>query len=156
MNVLERITMKLLTVLLAAVLFFTSAQLWASGSDSSSSEPDPVPSKVTRLVESEQYAKAVVELKAFVRKEKKNADAWNWLGYSQRKSGDLDGSLKSYKKALKIDRKHLGANEYLGELYIMRGEMGKAKKQLKKLGKYCGDCEEYKDLQLAIKSNSGS
>ncbi|MGI9316054.1 MAG: tetratricopeptide repeat protein [bacterium] len=125
---------------------------FADGGGGSSKTPDPVPAEITQLVENEQYDEAEKALKEFVRTEKKNADAWNWLGYSQRSIGDLEGSLKSYKRALKVDRKHLGANEYLGELYIMRGEMDKAKKQLKKLAKYCGDCEQHEKLAEVIKN----
>ena len=55
---------------------------------------------------------------------------------------------------LRLDRRHLGANEYLGELYVMMGKMKKAKKQLKKLAKYCGDCDEHRKLAEVI-SNSG-
>ncbi|MGB5707914.1 MAG: tetratricopeptide repeat protein [Arenicellales bacterium] len=122
------------------------------GGGGSTKQPDPIPAKITSLIESEQYDRAEKELKAFVKKEKKNADAWNWLGYSQRNIGDLDGSLASYKTALRIDRKHLGANEYLGELYIMLGDIKKAKQQLKKLAKYCGDCEQHKELAEVIKN----
>ena len=121
--------------------------------DGGSSGPDPVPSKIVRLVESEQYDRAIPELEEFVMKNKKSADGWNWLGYSQRSTGDLDGALKSYKKALRLDRKHLGANEYLGELYVMRGEMDEAQKQLKKLAKYCGDCEEHQKLAEVIRNS---
>jgi tetratricopeptide (TPR) repeat protein len=143
--------MKKMATIIVAVFLSLTGPLWADGGDSS--EPDPVPAKITRLIESEQYDLAMAELKVFVGKEKKNANAWNWLGYSQRTLGDLDASLKSYKKALRLDRKHLGANEYLGELYIMRGEMKKAKKQLKKLGKYCGDCDQFKKLEEVIKNS---
>ncbi|MEJ2176803.1 MAG: tetratricopeptide repeat protein [Gammaproteobacteria bacterium] len=125
---------------------------FADGGGGSSEPPEPMPAEITQLIDTEQYDKAEKELKQFVKKEKKNADAWNWLGYSQRSNGDLKGSLKSYKTALRLDRKHLGANEYLGELYIMLGEMKKAKKQLKKLAKYCGDCEQHQKLAEVIKN----
>ena len=132
---------------------FLSASVFADGGGNSNDDYkhlEPLPAKIERLIESEQYARAEEELKIYVKKEKKNPDAWNWLGYSQRLNGDLDSSLKSYKKALRLDKKHLGANEYLGELYVMRGEMKKARKQLKKLAKLCGECEQYQKLSEAI------
>ena len=128
----------------------------SASSSSSGYTPEPVPDRIVRLVESEQYSKAVEALQEFIKTEKKNPDAWNWLGFSQRKSGDLGNSLKSYKKALKLDKKHLGANEYLGELYLMQGNVKKAKKQLKRLAKYCGDCEQYKLLKKSIKAYKNS
>jgi Flp pilus assembly protein TadD len=137
-------------VFLVFGIIFSLHPVYADGGGGSSKPPEPVPAEITQLIDTEQYDKAEKELKLFVRKEKKNADAWNWLGYSQRSIGDLEGSLKSYKTALRLDRKHLGANEYLGELYIMLGEMKKAKKQLKKLAKYCGDCEQHQKLAEVI------
>ena len=134
----------------AILLSMMAATAWADGE---AGGPEPVPSKIVRLVESEQYDRAIPQLEQFVRVNKKSADGWNWLGYSQRSTGDLDGALKSYKKALRLDRKHLGANEYLGELYVMRGQMKKANKQLKKLAKYCGDCEQHQKLAEVIRNS---
>jgi len=120
------------------------------GSVESYKHVEPLPAHIESLITSERYADAESELKKFVKKEKQNPDAWNWLGFSQRLNGDLDGSLKSYKKALRLDGEHLGAHEYLGELYLMRGQPKKAKKQLKKLKSLCGECEQYKKLSEAI------
>ena len=122
----------------------------AAADGGSSDGPNPVPSKITRLIESEQYDRAIKELTYFLRRERKSADGWNWLGYSQRSVGDFEGALKSYTKALKIDRQHLGANEYLGELYVMQGDMDSAREQLVKLEDYCGDCDEYRKLAEVI------
>ena len=57
-----------------------------------------------------------------------------------------------YLKALRIQPNHLGANEYLGELYVMTGQMSKAKARLAAIAKICGNtsCEEYGDLYRAI------
>jgi hypothetical protein len=57
-----------------------------------------------------------------------------------------------YLKALKLKPGHLGANEYLGELYVLTGHMDKAKARLAAIAKICGNtnCEEYKDLDKAI------
>ncbi len=149
------------TGILMLILSLVSNPGWAAGgggsgnSSSGSGGPAPVPEEIPRLIENEEYDRAIIELRSFVRKEKKNADAWNWLGYSLRKTGDFKNSLKSYKKALRIDKKHLGANEYLGELYVMQGDIKNANKQLKKLARYCDDCEQYQDLAQMIK-NKGS
>lgn len=148
---------KKVLILIASFLLSTSqvsADGGGSGGGTTAKDAKPVPAKAIRLVESEQFDRAIEELQAFVADEQNNPDAWNWLGYSQRSTGDLDGSLRSYNKALKLDKRHLGANEYLGELYIMRGDMNKAMKQLKRLEKYCGDCDEYKKLEEVI-ANAG-
>ena len=70
----------------------------------------------------------------------------------KRQTGALEASLKSYKKALRLDRKHLGANEYIGELYLQMDRPKKARKYLKRLARYCDDCEEYRDLKAAVEA----
>ena len=110
-----------------------------------------LPEAISALVENEQFADAVPALKKFIRNERNNADAWNLLGYSQRKVGMLDKSLKSYKKALGLDPQHLGAHEYIGELYLMMNKPKKAKKHLKRLKRYCGECEQTLELAEEIK-----
>jgi len=98
-----------------------------------------------------EWTAAVSELEQANRLQPDNADINNLLGYSSRKLGKLDVSLKYYQKALKITPKHLGANEYLGELYLMMKLPVKAKAQLATLAKICGKtCEEYLDLKKAI------
>ena len=55
---------------------------------------------------------------------------------------------KFYLAALKINPKHAGANEYLGELYLQTKRPEEAKKILEVL-KTC-NCEEYKELKEKI------
>ena len=143
------VNMNIVFTVLMFIVF--SGQLFAAGGGGSSSSATPLPDNIPALVDNGQYDEAITALNNFIGDEKRNADAWNYLGYSQRKIGLLDDSLKSYKKALKLDRKHLGANEYIGDLYLMLDDPKKAKKYLKRLSKYCGDCEQFQDLDQAIK-----
>lgn len=100
-----------------------------------------------------EWAAAISELEQADKLQPDNADVNNLLGHANRKLGKLDVSLKYYQKALKINPKHLGANEYLGELYLMMNQLPKAKTQLATLSKLCGKtCEEYVDLKTAIAS----
>ncbi len=94
---------------------------------------------------------AIKDLKAFIGENLKNADAWNLLGFSYRKAGQLDLSWDAYERALTIDPEHLGANEYLGELYIAQGNMEQAGTQLHKLMILCpSGCEAFDTLKAAI------
>ena len=81
-----------------------------------------------------------------------SADAFNLLGYSLRRDGQMEAAETAYGKALAIDPHHLGANEYLGELYALTGHLDKARAQLKTIAALCGNttCEAYKDLAKAI------
>ena len=85
----------------------------------------------------------------------KKADIYNLLGFSYRKSSnpDLDKSYEAYMTALEHDPKHAGAHEYLGELYMMRGDQENAMNMLDKLENLVGkNAKEYKDLLKAINS----
>jgi tetratricopeptide (TPR) repeat protein len=105
-----------------------------------------------KLIAKSDWAGAIKMLRVIVRQQPKNADALNLLGYSLRQSGDMKEAEAWYLKALKLKPNHLGANEYLGELYAMTGQMAKAKARLATIGKICGNttCEEYRDLAKAI------
>jgi tetratricopeptide (TPR) repeat protein len=146
----EETMMKTFEQMLVLPLVLCVAAPAYSDTDFSSPAAKALPTGIATLVQDEQYDQAITELEKFVKKEKRNADAWNLLGYSQRKTSMLEVSLKSYKKALKLDRKHLGAHEYIGELYLTMADPDKAIYRLKKLKKYCKDCVEYQELAEAI------
>ena len=57
-------------------------------------------------------------------------EAWNMVGYCSRKSGDLKRSFQAYEKCLLIEPEYAQAHEYLGEAYLMSGDVAKAKEQL--------------------------
>jgi len=80
-----------------------------------------------------------------------DADAYNLLGFSHRKLGDVEAALAHYGKALALEPKHRGANEYLGELYLELGQLDKARERLKVLDGACFfGCEEYSELKAKI------
>ena len=99
-----------------------------------------------------QFAEARDMLQQITAAEPKNADAWNLLGFSSRKSGDLKAASKAYAKALKLNPGHLGALEYQGEMFIQMGESEKAKANLEKLKTVCGKCDEMQNLQATLKA----
>ena len=99
----------------------------------------------------QQWSAAIEHLEKASRFDANNADIWNWLGYSQRKSGQLDAAFKSYEKALQLNPRHLGAREYLGEAYLLANNPAAARQQLQELETLCGvQCEQYQDLAKAI------
>ena len=144
------------TYILAAVLSLGLASAaMAAGSKSSSEKPATTSNfeQGVAAVKAENYERAIVLLQKVVAVEPKNADAWNFIGFSHRKLTNFDRALPAYKKALAIDPKHRGANEYLGELYLQIGDLAKAKERLEKLDDICYfGCEEYNDLKAAIEA----
>ena len=97
------------------------------------------------------YLKAYNKFEKAYAKDKKNADILNYLGYTLRKTGDFEKAETYYLKGLELDAKHLGINEYLGELYIQTGRIELAKNRLEVL-KSC-KCEEYEELKELIEGN---
>jgi tetratricopeptide (TPR) repeat protein len=70
------------------------------------------------LIEAEDFVSARGAFENAVRQDPKNPDALNMLAYSQRKSGQLDQSIETYKRALEIRGRFPQAREYLAEAYL--------------------------------------
>ena len=127
------------------------------GGGESSSTPakpeDPQYTAAVKAIKAKDYAKAIPLLEGVTQRDSQNADAYNWLGYAMRKNGNPSAAIPIYEKALAIDPKHKGAHEYIGEAYLMLGDLPKAKQHLKKLDSLCFiTCEEYRDLKRAVEA----
>jgi len=96
------------------------------------------------------YLKAYDKLEKAYAKDKENADILNYLGFTLRKTGNLEKAEIYYLKGLKLDAGHLGINEYLGELYVQTNRINLAKKRLAVL-EGCV-CEEYDELKELIEN----
>ena len=141
---------KYITAFVVSSLLVSGAMAAGSSSSSTQSNTDYY-KKGVKAVESAKYKKAVKMFKKVVADKPKDADAWNYLGFSNRKLKKFDKALKAYNKALAIDPDHRGANEYLGELYLQTDNLPKAKDRLKKLNDICASgCEELDDLKAAV------
>ncbi|MEO8132913.1 MAG: tetratricopeptide repeat protein [Betaproteobacteria bacterium] len=104
-----------------------------------------------KAIEAKDWSGAVNALEKAVRKEPKNADAHNLLGYSYRWLGKMDDSFAHYRTALSLEPMHRGAHEYIGIAYLKAKQPAKAKEHLTQLERICGTkCEEYGDLAKAI------
>ena len=131
-----------------------SAPAYAVDNMSSTDAPDLT--SVRAKIKAKDYAAALAELRDLA-EDVQQADVYNLLGYTLRKTGDVKTSLTYYTKALELQPDHKAAHEYLGELYVETGNMEKAKEQLAVLAKLCpGGCEEREDLQKAISAKSAS
>lgn len=93
-------------------------------------------------------------LKKVVADEPRNADAWNWLGFAQRKQGHLDAAFAAYAKALELDPRHKAAHEYAGEAWLLAKNLPKAEWHLAELNRLCSPipCEELKELKAAVEA----
>ena len=112
---------------------------------------DPAYALAMGLIAKQRYADAVPLLKQVVQRNPQDADGYNELGFTARKLGDRATALDYYRIALELDPHHLGATEYLGELYAETGDLAHARAQLARVAALChGSCEAYTDLQTAI------
>jgi Flp pilus assembly protein TadD len=124
--------------------------------DNMESSDAPDLTSVRAKIKAQDYAAALAELRDLA-EDTQQADVYNLLGFTLRKTGDFKTSLTYYTKALELQPDHKAAREYLGELYVQTGNMEKAKEQLAILTKLCpGGCEEREDLQKAISAKSAS
>jgi Flp pilus assembly protein TadD len=124
--------------------------------DNMSSTDAPDLTSVRAKIKAQDYAAALAELRDLA-EDTQQADVYNLLGFTLRKTGDFKTSLTYYTKALELQPDHKAAREYLGELYVETGNMEKAKEQLAALAKLCpGGCEEREDLQKAISAKAAS
>jgi Flp pilus assembly protein TadD len=107
-----------------------------------------------KAIDAKDWNKALNELNLAAKEDPRNADVQNLLGYSYRKRSnpDLAKAFEHYNEALKLNPKHKGAHEYIGEAYLMDKKPAEAQKHLAQLEVLCGNktCEEYADLAKAI------
>ena len=104
-------------------------------------------------IDASDWTGATDVLQKAVARDGGNADYHNLLAYAIRKgpNPDMDRVFKHYGEALRINPKHRGAHEYIGEAYLMVGNVGKAKEHLAALDKLCFfSCGEFCDLKRAI------
>ena len=94
------------------------------------------------------YEKAIARLLEANSQNPSDPDTLNLLGFSHRKIGDYDNAEIYYSMGLEIDPKHVGINEYMGELFVATNRMDEAKKRLAAL-EDC-NCKEYNELKKVI------
>ena len=125
----------------------------AAGDSAPAAVSDPVLERVSSATARQDWGAAQATLREALQRDPGNADYHNLYAYSVRKGANPDMSLvfKHYNEALRIDPKHRGAHEYIGEAYLMVNNLPKAKEHLGALDKLCFfPCSEYTELKNAI------
>jgi tetratricopeptide (TPR) repeat protein len=139
--------------ILALVLACGTASAADSGPAAAPAPKDPALERYSAASASKDWSGAAAAMKEALSREPNNSDYHNLYAYSLRNGPDPDMNLvfKHYNEALRIDPKHRGAHEYIGEAYLMVGNVGKAKEHLGQLDKLCFfSCREFRDLKNAI------
>lgn len=108
------------------------------------------------LIKKEKYKSAINKFKKLLNKKSDNytqADIYNYLGFTHRKLKKYDDAETYYLKALKLDSSHVGALEYIGELYLETNRIEEAKNSLQKLKSVAGESSnEYLELFTLIEN----
>ncbi|MCG6859528.1 MAG: tetratricopeptide repeat protein [Salaquimonas sp.] len=96
------------------------------------------------------YEKAIAALK--MAPDQEDPRVLNYLGYSNRKLGNMDVALGYYHAAVAQNPDFSLVREYLGEAYIQLGLLEKAREQLSEIERICGSktCGEYGQLANLI------
>lgn len=102
-----------------------------------------------RLAKDERYQEALDLLATM--ENPNTAQALNYRGYATRKLGRTDEGIGYYLQSVSLDPKYAQVREYLGEAYVIKGQLDLAKEQLQTIRTLCNTtCEEYRDLNEAI------
>src|SRR5258706_887607 len=109
-----------------------------------------------KALEAKEWPGAIRLLGSAALRDTRNSDIQNLLGFAYRNSGDLAAAFRHYNRALQLNPRHRGAHEYLGEAYLMVGNLAKAEEHLAMLAKICLiPCDEYALLERRIAEKKG-
>ena len=148
--------MKTILIRACVIASLASTSAWAAGGggDAVPARPvDPVIEKTQAAIAKRDWKQAQDVTREALSKNPANADYHNLYAYSVRMGENpaMDVVFKHYNEALRLDAKHRGAHEYLGEAYLMTGNLVKAKEHLRVLDNLCFlPCKEYSMLKQAV------
>ena len=144
-------------ILLSSIFLILSSLAFSAGTNNSASDGQDASitkdfNSAKKLIYSKKYEKALDILISLEDKQPigfSKADLYNYLGFATRKKNNpnYEDAEKYYLLALSIDANHIGALEYLGELYFETNRLEQAEELLIKLGSVAGkNSVEYKEL----------
>lgn len=144
-------------ILLSLIFLIFSPLAFSAGTNNSASDDQGTSvtkdfKNAQKLIYSKKYEKAIDILISLEDKKPigfSKADLYNYLGFATRKKNNpnYEDAEEYYLSALSIDANHIGALEYLGELYFETDRLGQAEELLIKLGAVAGENSvEYKEL----------
>jgi tetratricopeptide (TPR) repeat protein len=126
-----------------------NSEPYEANPDAAARDPDYAAGK--RAIEKQDWPEAARRFAKAAAGDPDNPDLQNYLGFSNRKLKRFDLALKYYKRAIELDPRHRGAHEYIGETYLLVGDLPNAEKHLAALHEICLlSCEELEDLERAV------
>jgi cytochrome c-type biogenesis protein CcmH/NrfG len=145
----------LISIVFAAALLAAGSSRAAGGGGPTGPEipADPVIEKTEAAIANKNWAQAQDIAREGITRNPRNPDYHNLYAYSIRMGANpqMDLVFLHYNEALRLDPEHRGAHEYLGEAYLMTGNLEKAKEHLKVLDRLCTlPCREYSMLKKSV------
>ena len=150
-------------ILLLFTYFFITTNVFSAGSSGSDgakklSSYDSAVNRINKAKKAEKkgkedkakklYNEALKYLYKANKEKPSDPDTLNYLGFANRKVDNIKDAEIYYLMGLELDPKHIGINEYLGELYVATNRHNLAVERLEVLSD-C-NCKEYKDLEAII------
>jgi tetratricopeptide (TPR) repeat protein len=148
-NPMKKAIRSLMIALLALPLALQAA-------DDAAAAVDPVMQQAREAASRKDFAAAAALLRDALAKTPANPDYHNLYAYAVRNGPhpNMDLVFKHYTEALRLAPKHRGAHEYIGEAYLMVGDVPKARAHLTQLDRLCFfGCAEYSSLKQAIRDH---
>ena len=151
-------TLKTASIHAFMIALFTAVTLGFAPAQAADTPKDPDKKELQLeqardAIAKQDWAGAQALLREAVERNPQSADAHNLYAFSMRKGPNpsMDLVFRHYNEALRIDPRHLGAHEYIGEAYLMLGNVPKAKEHLAQLDRLCrSSCPEYALLKHAV------
>jgi len=144
----------LLSTAIAAFVTIAAADPYEADPDLAARDDDYAAGK--RAGEKKDWVEAAHLFKRAEMRHPDHADLQNILGFSYRNLKQYELAFKHYRRAIELDPRHRGAHEYIGETYLMMGDLAGAERHLAALQEICLlPCEELKDLERAIAEYRG-
>jgi Flp pilus assembly protein TadD len=141
----------------SAALALLAAAAWgarAAPSDDGDDQAllaDPDYAAAIAALKAGNAAAALPRLQQALKRFPDNANLHNELGFAYRSIKQMDPAFAHYRRALEINPQHRSAHEYIGEAYLMVGDLPAAQRHLASLRAICLlPCEEMRDLEKAI------
>ena len=138
-----------LALALCAATSITHAEPFESNPTAAAKDTDYAAGK--QAMEKKNWPEAARRFQQAALRDPDNADLQNYLGYTHRNLKQFDLAFNYYKRAIVLSPRHRGAHEYIGEAYLMVGDLPNAEKHLAALREICLlPCEELGDLEKAV------
>ena len=103
-------------LLVGVALCATPALADPTDEEDESAQIDPDYAAGRKAIEAKDWTTAIRTLSSAALRDTRT-DIQNYLGFAYRRAGEMKQAFEHYERALKLNPRHRGAHEYVGEAY---------------------------------------